>query len=300
MRLEIQTHALVPFLLLEITVNAIIYAMNKVFNSIPRELLTAAAYIDEPEDVARLTTVEDKILNKVIKKIVLLDCNIVGGIETIIPLTGITPAHYEQHYTIYHIPPEATNEKEIVSVLNLSFLPGNALTQQGPGYYSNSGAPSLGTISGYTSFNPVMNVANRIGDSHAISGVMTNAHTELVGHNTVLVYASYRSLGNFGLRVVLENDSNLNNIQPRSYDNFAQLCELAVKSYIYNKLIIPVNNGYLMSGQELGIFKSILESYSSAYEDYRIYKNEVWTPVAYMNDVTRFNRLVGSMLSPDL
>lgn len=274
--------------------------MGKIFNSIPRELLTAAAYINEPEDVARITTIEDKILNKVIKKIVLLDCNIVGGIETIIPLAGITPAYYEQHYTIYHIPPEATNEKEIVSVLNVSFIPGNALMQQGPGYYNNGGAPSLGTVSGYTSFNPLMNVASRVGDSHAISGVMTNAHTELVGHNTILVYASYRSLGNFGVRVVLENDSNLNNIQPRSYDNFAQLCELAVKAFIYNTLIIPVNNGYLLSGQELGIFKSILEGYSTASEDYRIYKNEVWSAVAYMNDSQRYNRYLASMLVGNL
>lgn len=145
-----------------------------------------------------------------------------------------------------------------------------------------------------------MSVANRIGDAASISGIIHNAHLEIVGYNSILVYAHFRVLAYLGIRVVLENENNLNNIQPRSYKDFATLCTLAVMAYIYNKLIIPLNSGYLSGGQELGVFKSIVEGYSSSDEDYETFLKEVWTPVAFMNDTTRYNRLLSSMIAPDL
>ena len=145
-----------------------------------------------------------------------------------------------------------------------------------------------------------MNVANRIGSAASPSGVLSNAHLEIVGYNTILIYANFRVLTNFGLRVLLENDSNLNNIQPRSYKDVAMACILACKAYIYNKLIIPVNSGYLASGQDLGMFKSILESYSEAEADYNTFLRERLGAVLFMNDTTRHNRFISSLISPAL
>ena len=75
---------------------------------------------------------------------------------------------------------------------------------------------------------------------------------------------------------------------------------LATKAYLYNKLIIPINSGYLSGGQDLGVFKSLLEDFNTAEEEYQIYLREIWSPVAYMNDTTRHNRFISSMLAPDL
>lgn len=155
-------------------------------------------------------------------------------------------------------------------------------------------------LSGHNSFNPVMGVADRIGNAAASTGVLSNAHLEIVAYNTILVYAHYRTLANFGVRVVVENDSNLNNLQPRSYKNFSRLCVLGVKAYLYNKLIIAINSGYLSGGQELGMFKSILENYASAEEEYATYLREVWASVAFMNDNTRHSRYLMGMLNPSL
>jgi len=166
------------------------------------------------------------------------------------------------------------------------------------GSYSNSqNNNGVNSINGNNAF---MSVANRMGDAISPASVLNNTNLELVGYNTVLVYANYRLISNFGIRVVLENESNLNNIQPRSYKNFSMMCVLATKAYLYNKLIIPINSGMLAGGQDLGVFKSILESYSSAEDDYRVFIKEVWGGVAYMNDNTRYSRFLGSMLSPDL
>lgn len=274
--------------------NALIYAINEITHQIPHELLQAAFTIDDSPETVNLNTVDDKILRKLIRKRVLIDMNITGGIETIIPLNSVQPSFYEYFYTIYQIPPELTMNKEIVSALNILLMPGAGVFGQG-----NLGGNSFGNI-GYMNENPVMNVANRIGSAASPSGVLSNAHLEIVGYNTILIYANFRVLTNFGLRVLLENDSNLNNIQPRSYKDVSMACVLACKAYIYNKLIIPVNSGYLASGQDLGMFKSILESYSEAEADYNTFLRERLGAVLFMNDTTRHNRFISSLISPAL
>lgn len=274
--------------------NALIYAINEITHVIPHELLQAAFTIDDSPETVNLNTVDDKILRKLLRKRVLIDMNITGGIETIIPLNSVQPSFYEYFYTIYQIPPEMTMNKEIVSALNIMLMPGSGVFGQG-----NLGGNSFGNI-GYMNENPVMNVANRIGSAASPSGVLSNAHLEIVGYNTILIYANFRVLTNFGLRVLLENDSNLNNIQPRSYKDVSMACVLACKAYIYNKLIIPVNSGYLASGQDLGMFKSILESYSEAEADYNTFLRERLGAVLFMNDTTRHNRFLSSMINPSL
>lgn len=276
--------------------SALFYAVNEIRAQIPNELIHAGLFIDEPELTANLTSLDDKLITKVLRKRVLVDANIVGGMELVVPLNNIAPLHYEDFYTVYRVDKELTMNREMVSVLGLSSMPVSAGFGGGMGYGSGNQASS--TYGGQ--FNPLMSVANRIGDSAAPAGAMHNAHLELVGPNTVLVNMHYRLLSHLGIRCIVENESNMNNIQPRSWKEFSFLCVLATKAYLYNKLIIPINSGYLASGQDLGVFKSILEQYDTAEEDYRTYLREVWASVAYMNDTSRYSRLLGSMLSPDL
>lgn len=279
--------------------NALDYAVNEVKNKIPYELLYAAMTYGEEPSIVNLSSIEDKIVNKVIKKRVLLTCNVIGGIQQLVPINQLYPTAYENMYTIYQVPGELIMNKEIVSALSLSYIPGSGFMgiqggYSGVGSVTAPGAPDM------FSTNPVTNVAGRIGAAASMTGILTNAHLELVARNTIAVYANYRSLTNFGILVVLENDSRLNNLQPRSWHALGRLCELATKSYIYNALIIPVNSGYLSGGKDLGVFKSILESFSSSEEDYQTYITEVWGKVLFMNDTTRTNRFLSSMMAPDI
>lgn len=281
--------------------NALQYAVNMIKHQIPQEVLQVAFNIDENASTVNLTSLDEKILRKCIRNRVMIDANVVGGVELTIPLNQVTPAFFEDTYTVYFIPPELTMNREIISVLGLTSLP------FGSGYNGNIPSSGGGHAAPYSmsptinsNYNAVMNVADRIGDAAAISGIFHNAHTEIVGYNTVAVYSYYRTLAMLGLRVVIENDNNLNNIQPRSYNVLGTLCSLAVKAYIYNKLSIAINNGYLSGGQDLGMFKNIVDSYSQAEEDYQVYLREKWAKVAFMNDNVRHTRQIISMISPDL
>jgi hypothetical protein len=281
-------------------VNALIYAVNEVKSQIPFELIHAGLMIDETDVTSNLTTLDDKLLRKVIRKRILLDANIVGGVETIIPLNNVPPSYSEYYFTVYQIPPELTMNREIISALNIVSVPVNGFYGNSGGFGNQVGNGSPGSFGNFGLQNPVMGVADRIGNAAAPTGNVSNANLEIVAYNTVLVYANYRNLASFGMRVVLENETNLNNIQPRSYKTLGMLCTLGTKAYLYNKLIIAINSGQLSGGQDLGTFRSILESYSSAEEEYRTYLREIWAPTAFINDNVRYSRFLGSMICPNL
>lgn len=279
--------------------NALLYCVNEIKQNIPYEILHAGMTIEEDEYLYGLCTLEEKILNKVFRKRVLLAANVVGGIETIIPIGGLHPTFTEPMYTVYHVPPELTFGKEIMSALSLSFIPTAGFMGVSGGFGGNNMSYSPNSPAQYNN-TATMNVASRIAGSVTSSGILSSAHLELVSRNTIAVYAHYRTLSNYGIRVVLENNENLSNIQPRSYQSLSKLGVLATKAYIYNKLIVPLNSGMLSGGQELGVFKSIVEEYREAEEQYQVFLKEVWGKVAFMNDTTRYSNFITSMLAPDL
>lgn len=273
--------------------NAISKALQEIRYSIPDELLNVGFNIDN-NDYTINVSLDEKIRTKVIYSRVLVDCNIVGGVHVLIPLSSLTPSYWANFYTVYNIPSELIDNRFIVSALNLVYVP---MSQ----YYSPNVASASFGLTGYMNTpSSVEMVGSRIGTAQQDTTLVTNAHVEIIGHNTIAVYANYTLLGSYALRCLISNEENLSNISPRSYKDFANLCVLAVKSYLYNKLIIKVNMGYLQSGQELGEFKNILNNYSEAEEQYNTYLKERWQAVAAMNDTANYHRLLKSMMHPGL
>jgi hypothetical protein len=67
------------------------------------------------------------------------------------------------------------------------------------------------------------------------------------------------------------------------------LVEFAVKAYIYNELIVDIDMGELQGGQQLGIFKQIVEGYADAEQNYQD-KLKSWMAISVMNDTPAFHR----------
>ena len=82
----------------------------------------------------------------------------------------------------------------------------------------------------------------------------------------------------------VENDTEMTNLNPRSFRAFAKLVEYAVKSYIYNELVVTMDIGELYAGNQLGRFKEIVDSYEEAEEMYMTHLNEVMGKVLILND----------------
>lgn len=266
-------------------------ALDHIKYTIPRAVLEKA-FSDNLYNWRQAPVGLDQLIkDKVIKPRVMLDADLIGGVQTLVNLDGLTGQFSDNFTVIYQIPPDRVSHREIMSVLSVNYLP----------YASsfNSMGLGMGTVNP-TAQNDVLSAGQRVMDSHSNIPAITTATCELIGFNTVLIRDPMRITQAYQLRCYLGNDENLNNINPRSYIHFSKLCELAVKSYIYNKLYLNMDQAYLQGGQELGSFKNYVESLSDAENMYGTFLAEVWAKVAYMNDQTTHNRFLRSMMSPGI
>lgn len=271
--------------------NILSKALDEIKYTIPGPILTEAFKDRSMAWVSNPTSLDDKIMTKIIRPRVLIDAKLVGGQTADISIAGIEPQVFDVYNMVFRIPKSRTGNKTIYSVLDVGFTPTN-----------NIFAASSFGFSGIdpASVNNVNNISRRIGDASSSVPPITTADIEIIGENTILIKNMYSTTNAYYLRCILENDPNMSNISPRSYLAFSKLCQLAVKSYIYNNLIIRMDRAYIEGGQELGSFKSIVENYADAEEMYQTYLAEKWTKIALMNDTFAYNRLIKMQISPGL
>ncbi len=271
--------------------SAIAKALDEIKFTIPMQVLRVA-FQEEQYSWRRMPiSMDEQILNRVLRPRVLVDCNLVGGITVNIPLDGITPAYIDNYSSVYEVPKDLTQNRSIVSVLSVGYMPyAAAFNTAGLGY--GNVAP--------TSMNDITSAAQRVADS--LSGVppVSNAHVSLIGENTVLLRDQFRVTSAYILRCILSNDENMNNISTRSWHAFAKLCQLAVKSFIYNTMLVKMDQAYLQGGQELGAFKSYVETLSDSEEMYQTHLREVWQVTAFVNDTYAYDRFLKLQINPGL
>lgn len=233
------------------------------------------------------TSVDEQILSLVVKPRVLVDCNIVGGTQVLIPIGDLPADRPDPNTLVFRVPKTRTQGRSINSVLHVAFMSqsqgaawGSTMGLGGAGNYDqNENTALTGAMTG------VMAAVDKI-------PVTSTASAILIGENVVMVRDVMNFPINSYLRCILANDENLNNIQIRSYHSFAKLVEFAVKSYIYNTLVIEIDTAELQGGFNLGMFKTVMESYSDSEQNYQDYLKDKWQSIAFMSDATTYRRLV--------
>lgn len=259
---------------------------------IPEEILKLAFKDKEHwRQLNNNVSIDQVIMNAVVRPRLMVDCDITGGTEIIVPLEGLPPLFMDTNTIVYQIPSHLLNNRTIMSVLSVSYMP----------YTSSYNISGLGsTPVNIQSMNDVNSAANRVGMSHSSIPVVSNANAELIDDNTVLIRDQYRITGAYQLRCRVANEKNFNNIKARSSLIFAKALEYCVKSYIYNKMIISMDSGYLAGGQEMPAIKNYIESLSDAEENYQTYLKEVVSKVSVMNDDIAYTRFIKSQISPGI
>lgn len=267
--------------------NPITKALADVSFKIPREILIEVfapkTYIWRNQPI----NYEEQIRNLVIRSRVMVDCDMVGGTEVFIPLWDV-PSQVlatDRLVTVYNIPKSKTQGRTITSVLSLSYVNG----------------PSAAYMNTSNAFDPCtvtdVNIAGKaMVDALSSLPIPSSAKVQLIGENTVMVKDTVVASGVGLLRCILANDENFSHLQIRSIPYFSRLCELAVKSYIYNNYAITLDRGRVEGGFEIGKFKEIVDTYSDAEEMYQEYLLNTWQKVAFMNDRESFERFTKTMI----
>lgn len=265
--------------------NPIKKALDEVKYRIPRQLLErvfidgSAAWRAGPK-----ATLDEQILNLVIRPRVMVDCNLVGGTQAIIPLEGLTHQKPMDWITVIHIPKDRTDGRTINSVLDVMFFSSAAMTG-----YANSGLAGMGLMGGTSGYSAVENSAMSSALSSVVGAMdkipmVSTSRVQLISENTIMIKDGIALAPNSYLRCVLAEDENLSGLQLRSYRYFAKLVEYAVKAYLYNELVILVDTAELRYGQAVAAFKDVFMGYADAEANYQDYLTNTWEKVAFMND----------------
>lgn len=262
--------------------NVIRKAVDDVKFRIPREVLEKAFLpYNAYGRVYNNVSLDEQIINNVIKARVLPDCNIVGGIQALVPLDGLPVDLVNTNMISIHIPKERTQGRSVLMALSVVFINSNSATN----IYGVNG------VSGNNSCTPsLLTAANGLLKSFDSIPSTSTSRVQLISENTILVKEMGMIPSNSFLRCELSNDEEMANIPIRAYRYISKMVELAVKAYVYNELIIKIDMGQLQGGANIGMFKQIIEGYSDAEQNYQDYVEETIQQVLFTADTEKYAR----------
>lgn len=255
--------------------------MNEIHFKIPREILDLA-FNKSGNYRNPSTTIDDEIATEVLRKKVMVDLNLASQEQAIIPLSSCECIFADTAKTAFFIPKTLTEGRSIVSVHNM--LSGFHL--HGDSTLTNH------KLTGSTILDNAMNIMNSLDNVN----IRQTSRIDLIGENTILIDEGMLEHLAINVTVVLENETNLNNINPKAFKILAEGCVLAVKWYIYNSLIIQINKGVLYAGHELSIIKDIIDEYKDLDKDYDEWYETKWKKVAFMQNDKAMDKYIGMMM----
>lgn len=260
--------------------NAVQIAINRATHEIPRMILEDCFIKRFQEYRSIPKSLEQRIKEEVILKIVLPDLNMVNGVYTYVSLANAKMEFSDRNTRIYYIPKEATGGRSIMTALSI-------------GHSSIYPATYFGACDN----SMITRSTAMLQDSISDLQVTSNSRVELIAENTVIVYdAPLYPAANTVLKCILENDENLSTLRPRSIPNFVRLIILAIKGYIYNEMILEIDKARLVGGHELGMYRQILDNYADAWDQYHTMLKEKAGKWWYMNDTENMTTHIRLML----
>jgi len=259
--------------------NPIQKALDEVKREIPAGILNIAFKPQLSTTWGRgAVSIDERIMHEVIRPRVMIDCNLMGGTEAYISLAGLQTDRTDDYTTVYRIPKSKTQNRSIISVMNITFTSPDSLNAAYSG--NNMGSSSL------------MNLGQAMMDAHGNIPNISTAKVQLIGENVVAVRDPTIMPGYCFLRCILANDENMGHLQLKSYGRFCELVIYAVKAHIYNELALNLDMGILHGGQALGEAANIIREYKECNELYKTFLREKWAKIAIMNDTESWTRLL--------
>ncbi len=217
------------------------------------------------------------IRRQIIEGKVMIDINLCSGVEVFIPMMDAISERVDPWTMVYTVPKELTQGRSITEVYGLSYGQGHTLG-------------NVGVISEDRSM--VLEAAAGLMQSNSAWTQVQSAYCTLIADNTVMVTNMNRVPGIMFLRCMVAHDPNLANL-PMSYsDAFSELCILATKAYIYNRTIIPLDEGAIRGGASLGRIREVVDSYADAASMYKEYLRDEWRKRGVMANRDQHRRLL--------
>ena len=247
--------------------NAIEKALLDIKFAIPKEILHWTFGTTPVGSRRRVVSEDFRLRQEVIEARVLPDCNLLGGVQVVVPLQDM-PCHYlPDGSVLYQITKERLQGRRLQSVLSVAT--GDC--------YRHAVTPSAqrGTFA--------TQLLSKIVSANIPAGFDTSNRVRLVGENAVLI-EDYLTVPWLYLRCVVSDDNHLSNFSPRAFPYFSKLCLLATKAHIYRFATLPIDEGVLSGGLPLGRFKEVIDSYSDSETLYTEYLTTTFAKMLFQQD----------------
>ena len=246
-------------------INAIDTALRHCHASLPTSLLELAFSNGKeyPLDV--------RIKEQVIDSFVIPDCNLNGGKILQIQLQSAWNKRTKDDYWgVYAIPAEARENRNIVEINKVALTYGNnglnytdsitdRMTMVNKPAMDQTDCP-LGAL-GYAMAS--MERSKRSYDPRAHVPIAEN-----LGGNIIALRPSPRTFIPYTISARVAYDNEMTNLNSAAIMEFANLVVLAVKRYVYNKLVLQIQSGKIEFGSELAGVRDLISQWSNMDQEY--------------------------------
>jgi hypothetical protein len=273
-------------------VNAVEQALRSVYIKIPQEILELAF-----DQKGKRRSLDEAITEEIIEGRVRPDVSaICGQYKKIVMLPQWARMSRMQTsdanmiplipFAIYKIPPEAREYRSITQVLSMSMPYGatNSLAMMASGMM---GGMTRGVTAGSFA-NAAMN-----GVTFNDAPIMPTPIL-MAGNQIKITPAEMAMITSFSwiLDCRLEYDKDFTNLTPDAVVQLSELIVTAAKAWIYNRLTIKLDMGYIHSGQEVGRVKEIIDTYADAGDRYDVIRKEFHGSAEQLDVNTMRDRLL--------
>lgn len=269
--------------------DAVTYAVSKVKQSIPRQLLDEAFKPQRYDPIRSVRSydnvltqsIDDLIRTKVIDAMVAPDLENFAGTEDTIPLHLAERIPYDPWNVCFRFKERDLGGRTINKVHEVTY--GSAL---------GFGVGNFGEHHYGTTRNALAEVGRDINRATVGTPSTGTAYVELIGPNTILINDINIVTGFTYLRCTLSYDKYFNEIKPAYRFDFAKFVVLATKAYIYNQLVFEVDEGVIRSGKVIETFKQTLDKYEDSLEMYHTELETTMAKIAIMNDTEQYRKVM--------
>ncbi len=249
--------------------NPITKALDEIRFQIPLEILNQTFITQELANYPGHVSLETRIREMVLEPRVFTDIDLHGGTEAYISLDHPVRSEYVDPYSVvYQIPDEVVQNRPIVQVYSIHF--------------GILGYQNMGMAMNYTE-SPLSAETRKVLDAATRIPPAVTSYLNLVAHNTIMARFVYLPYTSAFMRVRLGNDNALSHIRATAIPDFAQLCVMATKAYIYNRMLVIMDQGQLSGGQMLGVFRETIMNYADSDQMYRDGLRR-WKKISVLND----------------
>lgn len=240
--------------------NVVNTLLRKLYMRIPEEILVEAF---EPRKYSR--SLDALIKEVIIVDIVLSQCNLYAGKTKKITLLqdflkvikdDTVYSAIPGDYSVYAIPPQFREYRPITVVLDIAYPSSLALHSAYPYSFLSGRSVANGLEEALSSF------------THTPAYV-TPTPILLDGDNGIIQLSPPMTMHtDWILSCMLAYDKDFTNVGTNMINPLFNLTLYATQAYIYNKLYVKVNQGYLHGGFQLEAMKSLVDNYADAHEKF--------------------------------